>query len=306
MMARVARRGGSYLAYLAALLVVLGVAVAQAAELRGSKPTYYDSEPGNPPNVDAMDRKFWAPGLNEGYVPQGISFADGKVLMSAYRSEDPKVGSGPTRVYAVHADSGAELGNFDLPAAFGHAGGLAWDRGAKRLYVSDTRRLLRVDLARALAGEGSAAFERSWDLSGELRGSFAAFHDGQVWLGTWHPERSARIYAIPLAALDTNGILTEAHARRSVEIPERAQGASFHPDGSLWTSHSSSRFGELLKLDARSGKVLARFDAPIGIEDLGFDSDGRLWSVSEAGAKRWLYWQLFFPLVFRIDPGKLQ
>ena len=38
------------------------------------------------------------------------------------------------------------------------------------------------------------------------------------------------------------------------EIPERAQGASFHADGSLWTSHSSSRFGELLKLDARTGK----------------------------------------------------
>jgi len=299
----IGRRGAGALA----AGVLLASVPAQAAdELRGSRPRYYDSEPGSAPNVAAMDRRFWAPGLNDGYVPQGISFADGKLLMSAYRSEDPKVGSGPTRVYAVHADTGAELGSFDLPAEFGHAGGLAWDRGAKRLYVSDTRRLLRVDLARALAGAGSTAFERSWELSGQLRGSFAAFHDGHVWLGTWHPEHSARIYAIPLAALEANGMLSEVHATRSVEIPERAQGASFHADGSLWTSHSSSRFGELLKLDARTGKVLARFDVPIGIEDLGFDREGRLWSVSEAGTKRWLYWQLFFPLLFRIDPGKLQ
>jgi hypothetical protein len=44
----------------------------------------------------------------------------------------------------------------------------------------------------------------------------------------------------------------------------------------------------------------------IGIEDLAFDDEGRVWSVSEAGSIRWQKWSRTFPLLFRIDLGKLK
>jgi hypothetical protein len=44
----------------------------------------------------------------------------------------------------------------------------------------------------------------------------------------------------------------------------------------------------------------------IGIEDLGFDADGKLWAVSEAGSKRWSKWAKTYPLIFQIDTNLLK
>ena len=45
---------------------------------------------------------------------------------------------------------------------------------------------------------------------------------------------------------------------------------------------------------------------PAGIEDLSFDAAGQMWSLSEAGSRRWLGWETFFPVIFRIDPKRLR
>jgi len=44
----------------------------------------------------------------------------------------------------------------------------------------------------------------------------------------------------------------------------------------------------------------------IGTEDLEFDGEGRLWSVSEAGSQRWSKWGTTYPLVFQLDLSKLK
>lgn len=44
----------------------------------------------------------------------------------------------------------------------------------------------------------------------------------------------------------------------------------------------------------------------IGMEDISFDDQGRLWSVSEAGSLRWQQWSKTFPLLFRVDLDKLK
>ena len=74
----------------------------------------------------------------------------------------------------------------------------------------------------------------------------------------------------------------------------------------MWITRSSSRIGELLKLDPADGRVVATHETAIGIEDIGFDAEGRLWSVSEAGSRRWLAWGTFYPLLFRLDPARLR
>jgi hypothetical protein len=55
-----------------------------------------------------------------------------------------------------------------------------------------------------------------------------------------------------------------------------------------------------------NGKALAEHEVPVGIEGLAFDSSGKLWSVSEAGARKYYDWPVLFPLVFAIDIEKLK
>ena len=81
---------------------------------------------------------------------------------------------------------------------------------------------------------------------------------------------------------------------------------AFHRTGTMWISASSSKFGALYRLGATTGEVQARQEVVVGIEDLSFDPDGGLWSVSEAASRRWAKWKQTFPLVFRIDVSRLK
>jgi len=62
----------------------------------------------------------------------------------------------------------------------------------------------------------------------------------------------------------------------------------------------------LQKVDPKTGAVLASYAAVAGIEDLGFDADGLLWAVSEAGSKRWHNWPTYYPILFSIDTRALR
>jgi hypothetical protein len=59
-------------------------------------------------------------------------------------------------------------------------------------------------------------------------------------------------------------------------------------------------------LDPSSGKVLATYSLVSGIEDLSFDDQGKLWTVSEAGSLRWRWWRTSFPVVFKLDTALLE
>jgi len=101
-------------------------------------------------------------------------------------------------------------------------------------------------------------------------------------------------------------VLDERAARRTLPIADQTQGAAAAADGFLWLTQSDGTFGRLQKVDAETGMVMASFAMPVGIEDLEFAPDGRLWTVSEAGSQRWSAWRTFYPLVFSIDPGALR
>ncbi|HET7156169.1 MAG TPA: hypothetical protein VFI87_12455, partial [Hyphomicrobiaceae bacterium] len=100
--------------------------------------------------------------------------------------------------------------------------------------------------------------------------------------------------------------LSEENATASVAMPTKAQGAAYDAAGRLWVTRSGSELGELVQIDLVTGAVLQKFAMPAGIEDISFDPDGGLWAVGEAGSKRWLGWSTFFPVIFRLEPGKLQ
>lgn len=296
----------------AALAWTSAVAAVPVAPL-GERPAYLQGAPDLPPNAAAIDRTIWAPDLDRGYVPQGLAWGGGELYLTAYRSDDPKVGAGPCRLFRIDPESGDTLGRFDLPAACGHAGGLAW-LGDGALLVSDTRRLYRIDVAAAFgpAAGGPRAVTAGVALEGSLKGSFAGFDGTALLVGTYSRNTAAaQGFFLPLSVLDAppGASLDETAALRAIALPAYAQGAAFDRAGRLWISASGSRFGRLCRLDdigAAGGKATACYATAAGIEGLAFDNRGRLWAVSEAGSLRWRGWPTTFPLLFRLDPARLR
>jgi hypothetical protein len=288
----------------AAASLAVAIAGTASANVLGSKPTYADRALSDVPNAAAMTNRIWVPGLDEGYVPQGLTFLEGAIYLGTYRSEDPKQGRGPCRIYRVDPRSGAVTGALDLPPECGHAGGLARGRPGQ-LWVADTRDIFEISLDRR--GDGTIGrVAGSIRLTGDLKGSFAAGAADALWLGTYSKEPGARLYKVPFEKLTGTRSLSEQDAAAAVALPTEAQGAAFDAAGRLWITRSGSGFGELLTLDPATGAVMRALTMPAGIEDIGFDPEGGLWAVSEAGSKRWFAWKTFFPLIFRLQPALLR
>jgi hypothetical protein len=292
----------------ACLLLACAAAGAGAADFLGTRPAHVPADPGPVENEQAITARIWAPEIDAGYVPQGISFADGQVLVSSYRSADSSVGRGPCRVHRVDAKSGKTTGQFDLPADCGHAGGAVY-AGKGVLIVADTRRLYKIDLEKAFAsGQARDGLLATLTLAGEVKGSFVDFDGTSILVGSYEKEaEKAKVHFLPYTLFDTKDGQTvdEQAATRSFPILVRAQGAAFDRQGALWLTASSSNFGMLQKVDPVSGKVLAQHDMVAGIEDIGFDPEGRLWGVSEAGSLRWSRWSRTYPVIFALDVSKL-
>lgn len=293
-----------------ALLVAFATAagIAAAAEPMGVKPAYLDKVTESIPNLDAIGRRIWVPGLEDDYVPQGLTIAGAHVLVSSYKpTPDLKSNTGPCRVFRLDRATGAAAGAFDLPEGVcTHAGGLAY-LGDGRLLLADTRQLFRIDLGKALASGKAEGAMSAVKIAGELRGSFATFDGKDAWIGTWTREApKARLYRLDATIFEGEPGRTVDHSRStdSIPIPVEAQGAAFDKAGNLWLSASSSKFGTLFKLD-RSGTVLAKYDMVAGLEDLGFDGE-RLWGISESGTRKYLHWETRFPFLFEIDVAKLK
>jgi len=283
-----------------------------AADIGGRRPGYAPARLDEVPNRQAILRRFWVPGLDDGYDPQGLAVAEGGVLVSAYRSEALEVHRGPCRVFRVDAASGAETGAVDVPPPCGHAGGLARS-GDGILYVADTHTLFAAPLAEAFAQQDVRFREIA--LGPGLIGALAVSDDAAIWLGTYREDGPGQLYrfaAADLARLADGATLTVGDAAVRLDIPSYAQGAAFDRSGRLWVARSDTRWGELARLDAASGAVERRYAAPPGIEGIAFDGDGRLWAVSEAGARHGYDQFLvrlvvpFFPLVFALDPDRLE
>jgi outer membrane protein assembly factor BamB len=282
----------------AVFLLIIGggsPSIAQSEpDIAGTPPTLVRRTLSAVPNEAAIVTRIWAPALDEGFIPQGMAWHSGGIALSGSVSVGRDQSQGPCQVIWMSPSSGAITRRLALPRGCGHAGGLA-ALADGRLVVADTRALFVIR---------DGAVSREISLRGALRGSFADFDGKDLWIGSY--DRSGgRLWRFPLAALDQAQI-DESAAIESLQAPANAQGLAFDRSGQLWMTTSSSRSGEILRLDRKTGQVLARHPAPAGIEDIAFDGQGRLWASSEAGSRRWSSWATFYPLVFAVDIARLR
>jgi hypothetical protein len=276
------------------------------AGVAGIRPEYSERVLSEPPNAAAIRTRMWVPEIDLGFVPQGLTVAGDAVLLAAYNG----VGGSPKcRLYRIDRRTLAVSGRFDMPPTCSHAGGMAY-AGGKRLFVADTANLFEIDIERAFdSARAGDALVRRLSLRFPLRGSFLAYRDGALWIGEYKKPKPGRILRVSLAAIDAKpaqSVLTEDEANANLEIAPKSQGASFDKEGFLWLSQSNSQAGVVQKVDPKTGKVLASHAMVAGTEDLGFDLDGALWAVSEAGSKRWSNWPAYFPVLFSIDVDALR
>jgi sugar lactone lactonase YvrE len=303
-------------AALALAMAVVGHTVLPASEtapppIAGVAPDYGPQRVSVVPNATAIVRRIWLPGLDVGYDPQGLAVDARAVYVSFYRSNRLAVHRGPCRVIRIDPASGRPTGSLDIPSPCGHAGGLALG-GDGQLYVADTHTLFAIPLARAFAPGGAPI--RRFALGAGLAGGLAASSANGIWLGTYREHGPGRLYrfaAATLAALHNGDTLQASQAATVLPIPDFAQGAAFD-GGALWVARSDWNWGTLDRLDPATGAVQQRFRIAPGVEGIAFDGSGRLWAVSEAGARHFYDHPVFrlvepfFPLVFALDPARLQ
>jgi hypothetical protein len=146
-----------------------------------------------------------------------------------------------------------------------------------------------------------------------LVGALAISGEDAIWLGSYREDGPGRLYRFAAAALEAmpdGAALNASEATFQIAIPSYAQGAAIDTAGHLWVARSTLRWGELDRLDAATGQIEHEYPAPPGLEGIAFDDAGRLWAVSEAGARHYYSdWRAlvlpFFPLIFALDPERL-
>jgi hypothetical protein len=81
----------------------------------------------------------------------------------------------------------------------------------------------------------------------------------------------------------------------------------------LWVAASDWRWGRLdERLNRDDGTTERHLDTAPGIEGIAFDRSGRLWAVSEAGARHVYDHPFvglvapFYPLLFGLDPDRMR
>ena len=280
---------------------------AVAREPLGAKPAYLTrplgtTPPGPLPNEAAITTRIWAPGLDDGYVPQGLAVADGTIIIAAYRSPDATRSTGPCRLYRIAAATGEITGTLDLPPSCGHAGGLALTAPG-RIWVVDTHVMHEIELA-PTGPQTLGNVIREVKIDPPLKGSLATAQGADIVLGSYDRDKPGLLWRIPLASI-TGASVGAQHVTATIEIPSRAQGAAFDAQGRLWIARSGAALGELAVLDPKSAGITTSYRVPDGVEGIAF-AGNTLWTVSEAGSRRWSNWATVFPLVFALDLAKLR
>jgi sugar lactone lactonase YvrE len=294
----------------AAFAIIIAFGISPAPEspfLRalGAPPSYGPSMISTVPNLAAIDRLIWMPGLDNGWDPQGLAVVGNAILVSAYRSDKVWPNRGPCRVFRVDTENGVETGYFDVPAPCGHAGGLAY-AGAGELFIADTHTLFEIDLDRAFSGP--APKFRTFPLGRGLSGAFAVSGDGDFWIGDYRELGAGKAYRYDIGTvprLKDGATLQSAAAVAVMPVPTYAQGGAIDHSGKFWVSRSDIGWGFLDRFNAVTGQLEQHYEICAGIEGVAFDRAGRLWAVSEDGARHFPWHYPFFPLIFRLDPARL-
>lgn len=226
------------------LIVVFFVAIALIFLL-----CYYFA--GGKYDLNHASLRFKIPGLDEGFVPQGLCYVRplNVLLVSGYMATGQ-----PSRVYVISAESGEALKYVcfkDRKMAFlGHSGGVSCFSGSA--YISSEGKIFRFSLADLEAAKSGDFINFESSLETGNGADFCCVNNGYIFSGEFYKFRkfptdlshhimidqklqnSAVIFAFKLSQ---NGEFASRLASFAISIPDMVQGMEF-VDNNIWLSSS--------------------------------------------------------------------
>lgn len=226
--------------------------------------------PWNKDFFDKAQKEFDIPGLDENFVPQGLSFVDGTndFLVCGYMNDNK-----PSRIYYISGENHDEVKYITLKMSdsdadyVGHAGGIAsygnsiWVSGDGYIY-----RLTFSDLNGA--DNGDSIYMKAYMSTGN-GADFVYANNGTLWVGEFYKEGkydTLKSHHLKTRSGETNRaiafgfVIDESRniglqyktydkivPKRALSLPDLVQGMSFSSDGKILLSTSWSIADSTLK-----------------------------------------------------------
>ena len=258
------------------------------------------------------------PGLNEGLVPQGITFFDNKFVTAGYMTDNSS-----SRIYSVDYET-KEIKFFPLTsdgeAFLGHTGGLQYSNGF--LYIANEGNSLYKIPSALLNQESGTTIEIGKPFSVNSNTSFISGNDNFLYTGEFHKENEYECSNKIEYNGKTNYAIVEKYVAGDFSkplavysIPAQIQGFCIKDDGTIILSSSwgltSSKFFiyepkdiiqteqeyngcELFFLDKPSRTITA----PAMSEDLDIfvskDGKEKVITMFESSSNKYFFGKLFF------------
>lgn len=271
--------------------------MADAPRPMGAMPRYLTMLDLKFPNAQAVVRSAFVPGLDEGFVPQGLARYGGDFLLSGYMSGGTHHSC---RVYWVGGNDLAAREQFDVPVKCNHAGGIAVSPQGQ-IAIGDSGRLIvwtpSKGSIRPVSGINEVKF------TGNIRGTFLSATAQGLVIGSYYKDSGVTAaQTFPWKILGYRDI-SPRDITTTVNLLPQTQGAVRLNDGYFWTSSQGNP--NMISYVAPNGVVQNSFPFVRGLQGVVPGPNGTIWTVSESGAAPYTKRSDVYPSIMQIDPSKL-
>ena len=292
-----------------ALASVLGLGVFTLGGLNIAKFFIYDDY------YEAETALCRNPGLNDGFICQGIAAVDGEdlILVSGYMAD-----KSPSRIYVTTLDSQSYYVTLhcDGESYTGHAGGIAVS--GEMAYIANGSKIFSFPLGDVLDAKNGDSVNIGEGVKINNKASFLYTDDTYLYAGSFMDDSTKRVEEhIFETAEGTHYAICSVYPIGDLSAPVRiysirdcVQGICFTPDGKvvMSTSYGLSSSGYYvydLAHATDSGKVLdgapvyyldklqERTDGPAMAEGLDFYK-GRIITLTESASDKYIFGKFFF------------
>ena len=300
-------------------------------------PDYFDNHLGT--YIDNIDERVtesptsvvvnaFVPYQNDDFIPQGVtnSFEDdefsdsaGMVYLSLY-NKTIFGASGQKNSIIVEMDPQKDFSvrrcfKLEGVQSTGHNGGIAFHNNS--IYIATNFKVgayilpeysVESDKYQTLSSTSTNVFNVN------SKASFMTYHGDSVWIGEYREPSDGFIPYLSGYPLDPNGNIIISGNPIRYRLPFYSQGAAWRENNEekylfISTTHGGDEYSILYRclrsgLSEQSQITIDReFYLPAQIEDVSFNQNGDLITVSESGSKYYqiaVGWSMFYPFVFTI------
>ncbi|MBO4932255.1 MAG: hypothetical protein J6I42_08745 [Clostridia bacterium] len=255
------------------------------------------------------------PGLNDGFVCQGIAAADeaDRILVSGYMKDDR-----PSRIYVTTTDSESYYVTLSCNGEpfTGHAGGIAVSGGS--VYIASESRIYTVPLADVLNAENGGSVNIGQGTAVNNKASFLYSDDEYLYVGSFTRTESDRTAEHIFETADgTHYAICSVYPIDDLSAPvciysirDLVQGICFTPDGKVVMSTSYGLRDSVYYIYDRNAAVesgltldgapvyyldqpVTELRGPAMAEGLDWFRD-KVITLTESASDKYIYGKLFF------------